>query len=85
MPKQPKSRPAHAGEIATQPPPEPETRDDELFQIPRDMTYDMNIWVPDGDCLQTIQTTRAEHIALRKHLAGLRGLKWPEDEAQAAA
>lgn len=52
-------------------------RPDWVDETPEEPTYDLSMWDPGGSEEQSIPITRKEFIALKQHLAELRGYVRP--------
>ncbi len=55
------------------------------FSTPDECTYDLNMYDSGGDHIQLMELTRPEFLELKRRLAEVRGLEWPEEvEIEAA-
>lgn len=48
-------------------------------------SYDLTMFDAGGDSIEEVELTRAEYIALKRHLAAMRGYELPEDGKGEAA
>lgn len=55
------------------------------LQTPPENSYDLTMFDSGGDSIEEVELSRAEYIALKRHLAVMRGYEMPDEGAGEAA